>query len=153
MALPCHSSSAEYWIAMKQRSKFLTYLLYQYMLSIWCCGRECVYVCIQVRVQSVANTDSLQSCGLQGWTDPFATQGLTLVSSIHGISQARVLEWVAISFSRGSSPLRDRTPVSCIGRQILYHCITWESLSLSPIMQNFVFTGKAFGTSRKSKQK
>ena len=42
-------------------------------------------------------------------------------SSVHGISQARILEWVAISFSRGSSQLRDQTPVSCIGRQILYH--------------------------------
>ena len=35
-------------------------------------------------------------------------------SSIHGILQARVLEWVAISFSRGSSQPRDRTWVSCI---------------------------------------
>ena len=35
-------------------------------------------------------------------------------SSIHGIFQARVLEWVAISFSRGSSWARDRTQVSCI---------------------------------------
>ena len=34
-------------------------------------------------------------------------------SSVHGIFQARVLEWVAISFSRGSSRPRDRTPVSC----------------------------------------
>ena len=33
-------------------------------------------------------------------------------SSVHGIFQARVLEWVAISFSRGSSHPRDRTPVS-----------------------------------------
>ena len=38
----------------------------------------------------------------------------------HGISQARMLEWVAISFSRGSSQLRDRTQVSCIAG-ILYH--------------------------------
>ena len=37
-----------------------------------------------------------------------------------GISQSRTLEWVAISFSRGSSTLRDWTHVSCIGRQILY---------------------------------
>ena len=36
-----------------------------------------------------------------------------LGSSIHGILQARILEWVAISFSRGSSQLRDRTQVSC----------------------------------------
>ena len=35
-------------------------------------------------------------------------------SSIHGILQARILEWVAISFSRGSSPPRDRTQVSRI---------------------------------------
>ena len=43
------------------------------------------------------------------------------VSSIHRISQARVLEWVAISFSRGSSQTRDQTCISCIGRRILYH--------------------------------
>ena len=35
-------------------------------------------------------------------------------SSIHRIFQARVLEWVAISFSRGSSQRRDRTQVSHI---------------------------------------
>ena len=35
-------------------------------------------------------------------------------SSVHGILQARILEWVAISFSRGSSWPRDRTQVSCI---------------------------------------
>ena len=35
-------------------------------------------------------------------------------SSVHGILQARLLEWVAISFSRGSSWPRDRTQVSCI---------------------------------------
>ena len=45
-------------------------------------------------------------------------------SSVHGILQARILEWVAISFSRGSSHPRARTQVSyipCIGRQVLYH--------------------------------
>ena len=40
-------------------------------------------------------------------------------SSIHGISQARILEWVAISFSRGSSRPRDRTWVSCIAVRLL----------------------------------
>ena len=34
-------------------------------------------------------------------------------SSVHGIFQARILEWVAIPFSRGSSWPRDRTRVSC----------------------------------------
>ena len=37
-----------------------------------------------------------------------------LVSSIHGICQARMLEWTAIPFSRGSSQPRDQTQVSCI---------------------------------------
>ena len=44
-------------------------------------------------------------------------------SAVHGILQARMLEWVAIPFSRGSSQPRDQTRVSCvscIGRQILY---------------------------------
>ena len=35
--------------------------------------------------------------------------------SIHGILQARILEWIAISFSRGSSRPRDQTQVSHIG--------------------------------------
>ena len=42
-------------------------------------------------------------------------------SSVHGILQARILEWVAIPSCRGCSRLRDRTHVSSIGRQILYH--------------------------------
>ena len=43
---------------------------------------------------------------------------------LHGISQARILEWAAIPSSRGSSQLRDQTLVSCIsciGRRRLYH--------------------------------
>ena len=46
-----------------------------------------------------------------------------LGSTVHGIFQTRILEWVAISFSRGSSWPRDQTQgscVSCIGRKILY---------------------------------
>ena len=45
-------------------------------------------------------------------------------SSVHGILQARILEWVAVSFSRGSSWPRDWTQdsyVSWTGRQVLYH--------------------------------
>ena len=42
-------------------------------------------------------------------------------SSVHGIFQARVLEWVAFSFSRGSSQPRDQSHISYIGSQILYH--------------------------------
>ena len=48
-------------------------------------------------------------------------------SSVHGIFQARLPEWVVISYSRGSSQHRDRTHISCIGKWILYHSITWEA--------------------------
>ena len=48
---------------------------------------------------------------------------------VHGISQARVLKWVAIYFSNGSSQPRDWTCVSCFGRQILYHWTTREALN------------------------
>ena len=47
--------------------------------------------------------------------------------SAHGIFQARVVEWVAISFSRGSSQPRDRTHVFCIGKWTVYHKVTWEA--------------------------
>ena len=42
-------------------------------------------------------------------------------SSIHGASQARILEWVAISLSRASSQPSNQICVSCIGRWIFYH--------------------------------
>ena len=47
--------------------------------------------------------------------------------SVHGIFQARILEWGAIPFSRGSSQTRDQTLVSCIGRQILGHRAIWKA--------------------------
>ena len=50
-----------------------------------------------------------------------------LGSSVHGIFQARILQWVAISFSRGPSWPRDWTHVSCIGWRILYHWATREA--------------------------
>ena len=64
-----------------------------------------------------------------GWTGWISLQfkGLARVLSsttIHGILQPRLLEWVAVSSPRGSSHLRDRSRVSwvpCIGRRVLYH--------------------------------
>ena len=59
--------------------------------------------------------------------------------SVHGIFQARILEWVAISYSRGSSQPRDRTHVSsvfCISRRILYHYATWEVLLIAYLQIN-----------------
>ena len=51
-------------------------------------------------------------------------------STVHGIFQAKILQWVAISYSRGPSQSRDWICVSCVsctGRQILYQCATWEA--------------------------
>ena len=51
-----------------------------------------------------------------------------------GLSRQEDLEWVSVSFFRGSSRLRDRTCVSCIGRRILYH-------RCPPIFRHAVKTG------------
>ena len=48
-------------------------------------------------------------------------------SFVHGILQARILEWVAIYSPRGSSWPRGRTHISWAGRQILYLWTTWET--------------------------
>ena len=76
--------------------------------------------------------------------------------SLPGSSQARILAWVIMPSSRGSSQPRDRTcvsSVSCIGRRILYHCVTGEATKLtynvllvSGIQHNdlvFVYTKKS----------
>ena len=49
--------------------------------------------------------------------------------SVHGILQARIPEWVAISFSRGSSLLRDQTQVSCIAGRFFIVWATREAPS------------------------
>ena len=49
-------------------------------------------------------------------------------SSVHGILQARILEWVAIQFSRGSSQLRDWTQVSSIAGRFFTIWATRETL-------------------------
>ena len=84
--------------------------------------REIVCLCVCVRTRSVLLTlCDLLDCSLSS-------------CSVHGSCQAKILEWVAISFSRGSSGPRNRTcvfRVSCTGRQILYHCGTWETPCIS----------------------
>ena len=61
------------------------------------------------------------------------------LSYVHGILQASILEWVAISCSRSSSWPRDQTRiscVSCVGRQVLYHWATWEALYFGLLVFN-----------------
>ena len=75
-------------------------------------------------------------------------------TSVHGIFQARVLEWIAISFSRGSSQSRDWTQVSCIAGR---HFTVWAireahtciaSLTINIPHQNGTFVTFAESTLR-----
>ena len=52
-------------------------------------------------------------------------------SSVHGILQARILEWITILFSRGSSQLRDQTWVSCIAGRFFTVWATREAHSIN----------------------
>ena len=68
----------------------------------------------------------VQSCPVLWDTMDLSLPG----SSVHGILQARILEWIAIPSSRRSFWHRDRTHVSCVfcvGRGALYHWATWEA--------------------------
>ena len=57
------------------------------------------------------------------------------VSSIRGIFQTRILEWIAISFSRGSSRTRDWSQVSCTAGIFFTGCATKDGkLLLTPII-------------------
>ena len=69
---------------------------------------------------------SLQSCPTLYDPMEYSPPGF----SVHGISQARVLEWAAMTSSRGSYWPKDWICVfcvSCIGRWVRYHCATWEA--------------------------
>ena len=59
-------------------------------------------------------------------------------SSVHGILQARILEWVAISFSRGSSQPRDQTGISCIVDSFFTIWTTGEAFKIT-IMRKIWF--------------
>ena len=65
------------------------------------------------------STPSLLWCWCCWWLITQAQLCLTLLQP-HGISQARILEWVVISSFRGSSQPRDGTSVFCIGNWVLY---------------------------------
>ena len=56
--------------------------------------------------------------------------------SVHGILQARILEWVDMPFSRGSSWLRKRTMVSCIEGRLF---TVWATGAISEIIQCLFF--------------
>ena len=73
-------------------------------------------------------------------------------SSVQGILQARILGWVAIPFSRGSSPPKDKTLVSCIAGWFFYHLSHQGSPSVMPpnktqfsTFRSYFFSSGQFG--------
>ena len=87
----------------------------QYLFFSDCVSAKCILVSVKESESEVA-----RSC--PPLCDPMdcSPRG----SSIHGIFPARVLEWVAISFTRGSSPFRDQrvfSRVFCISSRYFYH--------------------------------
>ena len=92
---------------------------------ISCIGRQVFYYWTtreaqDTNYQSTMHTKLLQSYPTVCKPTDYSLPGF----SVHGILQARILEWFAISSCRGSFRPRDQTwasYVSCIGRKVLYH--------------------------------
>ena len=89
---------------------------------------------VRVRVQSLSPVQFLQPHSL-----------LWLARLLQGIFKARMLEWVAISSSRGSSRPRDQTQVSRISKRIPYHWAIWEVPGHSLTVSKFGVVESHFG--------
>ena len=108
--------SQEKQVAKGQDQQKNDYSLYTFLYFLYFIPCKCISysVCVCVYTQSCLTLCDPVDCSLPG-------------SSVHGIFQARILEWVAISYSRGSSQARDQTPVcyvSCIARGF-FTTATW----------------------------
>ena len=69
-------------------------------------GTRGSWLCLMSKVKMLVSPSCLILCDTKDYNPPG--------SSVHGISQARILDWVAIPFYRGSSRPRDWTWVSCL---------------------------------------
>ena len=112
---------------------FIIFLWFKWIiLQVLLVYTQCIVsIIVQTRIYLISYYQSLknmlcytQSCPTLCNPMDYSTPG----SSVRGIFQARILEWVTISSSRGSPWPRDQTRVSCIGRWVLYHCTTQEVL-------------------------
>ena len=90
---------------------------------------QCVYV---LKVKVLVAQSCLTLCNSMDYS--------WIGSSVHGILQARILQWVAISFSGGYSRLRDGTRVFCIeGRFFFFFLFCHLSHQGSPLYMYYLF--------------
>ena len=134
----CFQSAIGFWWLVSQyyfSLKFLGYLLQLLCVCVYLCVQSCPALCDPCRL----------SCGISS-------------GSIRGISQARTLEWVAISSSRGSSSsgIEPTSFASCLGRWVVDHSAAWKPrscfsvsvLGAEPVTRSVCL--KWHGTRRKS---
>ena len=113
--LRLRSTASLFWVA-SNIAKYWTELKNSYLeVSLL---RVCVCVLVN---QSCPTLCDPMDCSLPG-------------SSDHGISQARITEWVAIPFSRGSSWRRDQTRVSCTAGRFFTIWVTRKTPVFSLLM-------------------
>ena len=121
-----HCQPLQYLCSLWQQTVFffrwVMFLLPFLPSRAWRIDRSCLCICSVLCAQSC-----LTLCDPMDWSPP----GF----SVRGIFQAGILEWDAISYSRGSSWPRDQHGISCIGRWILYCCASWEV----PILLHLIF--------------
>ena len=94
-----------------QYVNYICHILYKYIICNVKAGVKQQYMLLCCVVSVVSH--------VQPFCDPMDCSPSGF--SVHGISYGKILEWVAISFSKGNSQPRDQTSLSCIGRQILYY--------------------------------
>ena len=123
---PCYFHSGLFWQFCVPCISYYIYFKI-FVLVLWknIMGNliVCMCVCVCVHTQSFLTLCNPMDCSPPG-------------STAHRIFQARILGQVTISYLRGSSQPKVWTHVSfvsCIGRWILYHCITWEAFDMVPI--------------------
>ena len=100
-------------------------------------GGPCILCCVLVAQSCSVSLGSHRMCSPPG-------------SSVHGIVQARILEWVASPFSKGSSRPRDWTWVSCIAGRFFTVWTTTEALGSAlgqmllqiQAVRNLIYQGK-----------
>ena len=107
-----------YWVIYTCHS----YLVLLVCVCVCVCECVCIHVCVCVCAQSCLTLCNPMDCSPPG-------------SSVHGIFQARILEWVAISSSRGSSQPRNGPMFlvfPALAGRLFTTCISREALPATP---------------------